>query len=79
MAKTILQEIAARVAKKHNITIKSAESFVSQFFDVVKEGLDEYGLPKEMYGITLTRGGNWSIVKQKPANIRSRPAVTCGE
>ena len=40
MAKTILQEIAARVAKKHNITIKSAESFVSQFFDVVKEGLD---------------------------------------
>lgn len=40
MAKTLLQEIAARVAKKNGITIKAAEGFVSSFFSVIKEGLE---------------------------------------
>lgn len=40
MAKTLLQEIAARVAKNEKITIKAAEAFVSNFFAVIREGLE---------------------------------------
>lgn len=39
MAKTALQLIADAVAKKHKITVKEAEKFVSAIFDVVNEGL----------------------------------------
>ena len=39
MAKTALQLIADTVAKKHKITVKEAEKFVSAIFDVVNEGL----------------------------------------
>mgnify|MGYP000874742458 FL=1 len=39
MAKTALQLIADTVAKKHKITIKDAEKFVSAMFDVMNEGL----------------------------------------
>ena len=72
MAKTILQEIAARVAKKHNITIKSAESFVSQFFDVVKEGLDA---DKQ---VKVKGFGTFKVVTVKPResiNVRTGERV----
>ena len=72
MAKTILQEIAARVAKKHNITIKSAESFVSQFFDVVKEGLDA---DKQ---VKIKGFGTFKVVTVKPResiNVRTGERV----
>ena len=39
MAKTALQLIADTVAKKHKITVKEAEKFVSAMFDVMNEGL----------------------------------------
>ena len=39
MAKTALQLIADTVAKKHKITVKDAEKFVSAMFDVMNEGL----------------------------------------
>ena len=39
MAKTALQLIADAVAKKHKITVKEAEKFVSSMFDVMNEGL----------------------------------------
>ena len=39
MAKTALQLIADAVAKKHKITVKEAERFVSSMFDVMNEGL----------------------------------------
>lgn len=39
MAKTALQIIADTVAKKHKITVKDAEKFVSAMFDVMNEGL----------------------------------------
>ena len=39
MAKTALQLIADAVAKKHKITVKESEKFVSAIFDVVNEGL----------------------------------------
>ncbi|GAB6975190.1 HU family DNA-binding protein [Prevotella falsenii] len=39
MAKTALQLIADAVAKKHKITVKEAEKFVSAMFDVMNEGL----------------------------------------
>lgn len=39
MAKTALQIIADAVAKKHKITVKEAERFVSSMFDVMNEGL----------------------------------------
>ena len=39
MAKTALQFIADTVAKKHKITVKEAEKFVSAMFDVMNEGL----------------------------------------
>ena len=39
MAKTALQLIAVTVAKKHKITVKEAEKFVSAMFDVMNEGL----------------------------------------
>ena len=39
MAKTALQLIADTVAKKHKITVKDAEKFVSAVFDVMNEGL----------------------------------------
>ena len=72
MAKTILQEIAARVAKKHSITIKSAESFVSQFFDVVKEGLDA---DKQ---VKVKGFGTFKVVTVKPResiNVRTGERV----
>ena len=72
MAKTILQEIAARVAKKHNITINSAESFVSQFFDVVKEGLDA---DKQ---VKVKGFGTFKVVTVKPResiNVRTGERV----
>lgn len=39
MAKTALQLITDTVAKKHKITVKDAEKFVSAMFDVMNEGL----------------------------------------
>ena len=39
MAKTALQLIADTVAKKHKITVKEAEKFVSAMFDIMNEGL----------------------------------------
>ena len=39
MAKTALQLIADTVAKKHKITVKDAEKFVSAMFDVMNKGL----------------------------------------
>ena len=39
MAKTAIQLIADAVAKKHKITVKEAEKFVSSMFDVMNEGL----------------------------------------
>ena len=39
MAKTALQLIADTIAKKHKITVKDAEKFVSAMFDVMNEGL----------------------------------------
>lgn len=39
MAKTALQLIADTVAKRHKITVKDAEKFVSAMFDVMNEGL----------------------------------------
>ena len=70
MAKTILQEIAAQVAKKQNITIKAAESFVSNLFVVIKEGLDEDKQVK-------VRGlGTFKIVTVKP---RESVNVNTGE
>ena len=46
MAKTALQLIADAVAKKHKITVKEAEKFVSSMFDVMNEGLKTYKLVK---------------------------------
>ena len=46
MAKTALQLIADAVAKKHKITVKEAEKFVSAMFDVVNEGLKNDKLVK---------------------------------
>lgn len=46
MAKTALQLIADAVAKKHKITVKEAERFVSSMFDVMNEGLKTYKLVK---------------------------------
>lgn len=46
MAKTALQLVADAVAKKHKLTIKESEKFVSQLFEVIQEGLHEDKIAK---------------------------------
>lgn len=70
MAKTLLQEIAAKVAKKQGITIKAAETFVTNFFSVVREGLEADKQVK-------VRGlGTFKIIPVKP---RESVNVNTGE
>lgn len=70
MAKTLLQEIAAKVAKKQGITIKAAEAFVTNFFSVIREGLEADKQVK-------VRGlGTFKIIPVKP---RESVNVNTGE